>query len=541
MNQTFAYRIAIIGNPSCPDIRYDNSQLSALKAHGFNSVQLNIAWGCRPADEPLNLEDILSLEEPSSPRQQERFAAIAQRAKQAKKMGFRTLFHFGAPRVDSLYRVLGSQQELDRQTNLHSIQREEVVAAYERLLFLLADRIPEVDDILMYTFDQEAWLGNEFGGDPLAAGIPLARRLPPFLERMCSAWKAKRPDGMVWWEPWEISAGQIYDMLDRLPARNFGMMLHNNIAEVQMTNPGDRWFRNMVMLCRERDIPVCGELFLTGANEEVEPLQHMAAPAIIYHQLDAMYRIGVQGIKEYYGTRPDLDDPNLHMAGLLLQEPGLSLEEAMARLCTRYAPVQEAVRQAFELENRGLCLFPWDLSWRLRAICQQHTAWHGDQAFWYPGSVAPSPSWKSTRRAIFMMTEDEPAFHPWLTEDLSLRFCHSAAAMKEAASLLKQAEEESGNTIFGIWAADALRFGAVAQDLGLHAEETLAAGHIRRRAEQGQEIPSFLIERMDRALCLDLENQTLSSAVAPGTESRAAARLKEFREDPAAFSKKYFL
>ena len=113
--------------------------------------------------------------------------------------------------------------------------------------------------------------------------------------------------------------------------------------------------------------------------------------------------------------------------------------------------------------------------------------------------------------------------------------------MKEAASLLKQAEEESGNTIFGIWAADALRFGAVAQDLGLHAEETLAAGHIRRRAEQGQEIPSFLIERMDRALCLDLENQTLSSAVAPGTESRAAARLKEFREDPAAFSKKYFL
>ena len=96
---------------------------------------------------------------------------------------------------------------------------------------------------------------------------------------------------------------------------------------------------------QERDIPVCGELFLTGANEEVEPLQHMAAPAIIYHQLDAMYRIGVQGIKEYYGTRPDLDDPNLHMAGLLLQEPGLSLEEAMARLCTRYAPVQDVYKR----------------------------------------------------------------------------------------------------------------------------------------------------------------------------------------------------
>ena len=55
----YKYKIAIIGNPANADIRYDASQLDALKKLGFNTIQLNIAWGARPADEPLNLEDIL--------------------------------------------------------------------------------------------------------------------------------------------------------------------------------------------------------------------------------------------------------------------------------------------------------------------------------------------------------------------------------------------------------------------------------------------------------------------------------------------------
>lgn len=55
----FRYKVAIIGNPSNPDIRYDESQMQALKDLGYNTLQLNIAWGARPADEPLNLEDIL--------------------------------------------------------------------------------------------------------------------------------------------------------------------------------------------------------------------------------------------------------------------------------------------------------------------------------------------------------------------------------------------------------------------------------------------------------------------------------------------------
>ena len=121
MTQEFQYRIALVGTPDFPDMRYDDSQLSALRDLGFNTIQLNIAWGARPADEPLNLEDILAPtgEEPSK-RVQERFEAIAYRARQAKKYGFRTLFHFGAPRMDILYRTLADPAELDRQTCLYS-------------------------------------------------------------------------------------------------------------------------------------------------------------------------------------------------------------------------------------------------------------------------------------------------------------------------------------------------------------------------------------------------------------------------------------
>ncbi len=86
--------------------------LSNLKKLGFNTLQLNIAWGARPADEPLNLEDILYTgDKGDTLRINRRFAAIKSRAQIAKKWGFRTIFHFGAPSVDSLYKLLESRKD----------------------------------------------------------------------------------------------------------------------------------------------------------------------------------------------------------------------------------------------------------------------------------------------------------------------------------------------------------------------------------------------------------------------------------------------
>ena len=52
-------------------------------------VQLSIAWGGKPANEVLNLEDLDA----------EQRAKFAFRIKQAKKHGLRTIAQFGIPRM----------------------------------------------------------------------------------------------------------------------------------------------------------------------------------------------------------------------------------------------------------------------------------------------------------------------------------------------------------------------------------------------------------------------------------------------------------
>ena len=85
----YKYFIGIVGNPSSPDISWSDDELTKIKALGVNMVQLSIAWGGKPADEVLNLEDLDA----------EQRAKFAFRIKQAKKHGLRTIAHFGVPRM----------------------------------------------------------------------------------------------------------------------------------------------------------------------------------------------------------------------------------------------------------------------------------------------------------------------------------------------------------------------------------------------------------------------------------------------------------
>lgn len=543
MKSEFSMRVALVGNPVRPDIPFDSAALRRLKALGFDTVQLNIAWGCRPGDEPLNLEDILAADDCPDARQRRWFDEIARRAALARAEGLRTLFHFGAPRMTGrLYEIIGSEEETDRETNRNSPQREEIVQKYETLLTMLGRRIPQVDDILMYTFDQEAWLGNEFGADPLAAGRPLHTRIPDFLHRLTACWAALRPQGRLWWEPWEISAGSLYTLFDQLPRDHFGLMLHSNIAEVQKANPADRWLRNMALLAGERGIPVCAEAFLSGASEEVEPLQHTFAPALVWEQLHRLQELGIAGVKEYFGTRPDIpEDLDLLMAGQCFADPSLSLEAALEALAARW-PAAKTLPEAMEAGRQALALFPWDASWRLRTVCRQHTAWHPYTPWLLPGEVAPSPSWRSTRRALFMLTSDEKQHDPWLIEDVGLRCRAAAAAARRASAAFDDAQKAvSGSAAAAFVAAvgDYAVFAAVAEDIGLHAEETLCAAHIRRAAAAGT-VPAFLLERMTAAMVADVENQRTAAAVAPGAKSVAQAALDAFNADPIGWCKDHF-
>ena len=107
------YRVGFLGAPCHPHVEWNDANLERLKALGFNCIQLNIAWGYRPNDEPLNLEDVVALPAGVAPmpgdtdrapiRTAEKIAArsaeLTKRIALCRKHGLRTIFHFGAPNV----------------------------------------------------------------------------------------------------------------------------------------------------------------------------------------------------------------------------------------------------------------------------------------------------------------------------------------------------------------------------------------------------------------------------------------------------------
>ncbi|TSA37413.1 MAG: hypothetical protein D4R65_00855 [Verrucomicrobiaceae bacterium] len=66
--RTLEYKVGFLGIPnshfpfSVPvSVPWTRETVGQLKALGFNTVQLNVAWGARPGDEPLNIEDVVQL------------------------------------------------------------------------------------------------------------------------------------------------------------------------------------------------------------------------------------------------------------------------------------------------------------------------------------------------------------------------------------------------------------------------------------------------------------------------------------------------
>lgn len=539
-NFEFKYKIAIIGNPAIPDIRYDQSQLEALKQLGFNTLQLNIAWGARPADEPLNLEDILYVPGiGEKERVDERLSVIKSRAKAARAYGFRTLFHFGAPRVDSLYKSL-SPELIDAATEKHSISKTEITDKYVLLLKRLKTEIPELNDIQIYTFDQEAWIANEFGDGPTDRGVPLSERIPPFLQALTDAWAEVSPEGMVWWEPWEMSAGQIYASIPDLPKRNFGVFLHSNIAEVQLTMPVDVWFRNMTRLLNEQGIPVVGELFLSSASEELEPLVRIAAPRLVAEELDAMVHLGsLSGVKEYYGILPDRFDPNLRMAALKFANPHRPNHEALHELARPFGTFSRKILDAWESTAMGLSLFPWDATWRFRSLPKNLAyihVYHKWDVAQIMGEVAPSPSWKSTRRSHFMVTENE-TLHPWFFEDIELRCASSSSKLNEAINSFEEIEEamQSNNQFKNYIDETILELRILEQTITAircYCREANLAWLMRKYVHEKSAIPKPLIARFESIMQMDIANQEKGLVVDENKQPTAAEMLYLFRKDP---------
>jgi len=545
------YKVGFLGAPDSSHerqftvpVEWSPQNVDRLKALGFNAVQLNVAWGSRPGDEPLNLEDVVELDparqelwpqpvplrcDPSRERLESRRKALRDRIAWCRQAGLRTIFHFGAP-------YNAHARYGDEPPNCISDPR--VARRHVLLLETFARDFPGVDDILVYTYDQDAWLCSEFGRCPRCLGVPLHERLVPFLDRLKDAWGRLSPAGRLWWEPWELSAGQVLACVERLGPAGLGLALHTNIAEVQATRVADRWLKNTCRLAQQRGIPVIVEHFLGACSEELEPFAHLAHPLVTLRALQAITAIpGVVGFKEYFGLVVNGEDPNLRMTSLFFAEPQVDEEEALAMLARPYGPAAERMIAFWRQTSTGMELFPWDTSWFMREIGRSDPA-HSLSGAMLRGQQAHTPSWESTRRAIFMKTDDA-ACDPWMFEDVQLRCKQAADRWATALEIGRQALPTIPETLRGHFQKTLAELGGLHRRslaYAFHLRETNLAMILRRCQADGQPYPAHIVQELEQVLHEDIEN---CSGEKDWPEAREALRL--LKQDLDTFLRTWLL
>jgi hypothetical protein len=535
-------RVGFLGCPARAGVKWNDRHLSMLKDRGFNALQLNIAWGSRPGKEALNLEDLVELPaelghlagntpmlgDQSPEVRQWRRDETLRRIDLCKRHGFRTIFHFGAPYVGDQF--IGDAPEnclLDGKTQPRCLA----------LLETFAREYPGVDDLLVYTYDQHAWLCSEFGPCPRCTGRPLHERVVPFLDAMGAKWRAcGNPDGRLWWEPWELSAGQVLACVERVDPEGFGLSLHCNIAEVMGTFPADRWLKNTVALAAQRGIPSLAEYWLGGASEEVEPYTRLAYPLTTLRGLRALAAVpDLAGIKEYYGLLPDQEDPCLRMTGLFFNNPDIGEEEALRLLAVPYGKAAGAVQVFWRLVSEAMDLFPWEVSWLIRAVGTSDPA-HSMSAALVRGVPWHTPSWASTRRNTFMVVDTMEHPDPWMLEDIQLR-CGLAADRMARAIGAGEALADDLPQALAVHFAEGLRelreWRRRTLAYTLHTRETNLATVMRETRRQGRDIPDAHWDEMRALLEEDLVNQ--------GQDGPVASALDLLDQDRDRFLATYFL
>jgi len=439
------YRIGILGAPSFPDdpnpileVKWNDENLQKMKDLGFNAMQINMAWAYRPYDEILNLEDVVTVPEQfmlpmdrelaktlrTPEKIAERAAELRRRIALCQKYGFLIIFHYGAPFV-------GFPPQMDEPLPQNTSDQK-TVARYRALIQEFGKEFPGVDDLLMYTYDQDAWLCSEFGPSPDCHGIPVAERASAFVNALAQQWREMRPRGAFWWEPWELSAGEVYRTIQLLDPTAVGLSIHSSVAEVMIANPADRWFRNVLYESAERRLPVIGEVFMGAPTEEMEPYTDVQCPLSTLRELQALYRAGqLTGIKEYFGNVPTKEDPNLRMTGVFFRDPGIGENQALAEVASSYGGAADEVIRYWRLVTAAVDFAPWDVGWRFRRIGYSIPS-HLMTAATLKGASWQTPDWQSSRRSTFMRTDEttEPNF--WEREDIQLRCEQSAIAMQRA-------------------------------------------------------------------------------------------------------------
>jgi hypothetical protein len=534
------FKVGILGAPDETNVEWNDRNMQKMKDLGFNTMQLNIAWGYRPNDEPLNLEDVISIPKQfqlpididsaktlrSSQKIEERGAKIKHRIALCKKYGFRTIFHFGAPFVGYPPVEPLSQCISDPNT----------VKRYVTLIQDFHKKFPGVNDLLCYTYDQNAWLCSEFGPCPRCHGVPLHERVSKFVNILAQTWKRLEPNGIFWWEPWELSAGEVYKTIDLLDSSCVGLSIHSNIAEVQIAFPVDRWFKNVVNKAADKKIPVMGELFMGCPTEEMEPYKHIAAPLATLRALRAINEAGkIKGIKEYYGNVPDQEDPNLKMTAIFFHDPNIGDKEALMKLALPYKGVEEDIQNFWKLSSAAVELYPWDVSWFAREVGKSNPD-HPLTAATLKAPRIETPSWQSSRKSAFMVTDKNQQPNFWMIEDIQLRFEQAELKIQKALEIgaaIKNKIPIEFRSEFNENMAELTGLRKRVLAYVYHLRETNLANLLRSSKENKLPVNQNNVEELKLLLIKDQENQN--------SKEPLAIAIKLLDEDLDKFLNTYFL
>jgi hypothetical protein len=506
----FKYFVGVVGNPSVPDISWSDDELTKIKDLGVNMLQLSIAWGGKPANEVLNLEDMDDAQN----------AKFKFRISQAKKFGFKTMAQFGIPRMLNYSPVRPA-----------CILDPKVREKYAGMLAKFMTTYPDVNDIMVYTFDQQAWLCSEYGPCPRCSGIPLHERLPSFLNNLNAAAQKVNKANTIWWKPWELTKGQTQNVLQKLDPAGFGLVLNPSTSnEVYPFN--DRSFKSdlgvkrLVQLAVDKGMPVIGEFDHTLYKGLYAIADYF--PKLVYEQLQGWKQMdGVTGIKEYYGFAPSEFSVNAAMLKACMRSPGASLDTLLQEIASPYGKDASAhMIQAWEYVARAVEAFPWDTTYLIgpMGLDRNNDGTHGWEPVTIPNGTWDTPIWQANRRANFMLTQEHKA-HPWLFEDAGLRLEDSAALHYKAAEFFDKAIAVGTQTDdirmqrdFVLKTARALR------GTSLHFLETLAAQDARMVMYDDEQF-NKVITRLGSLLAKDAENQ--------GKNALITQKLSEFKSNPA--------
>jgi hypothetical protein len=420
----------MLGNPVYWGGEYQDhtkDQLAKLTSLGVDTLVLNIAWS-RPWLDVVNLEELYVPREFGYLGDPDGAAAkretLRRRMDAALAADLKPFFLFGVPKVldpttiadqpgaDDL--VGSPTSRIDPTKGVACIRSESLRRLYRDLIAQHFDAFPETDGILIYTMDELAEVCDVLDDCPRCHNVPLAHRLPEFLAFLRSCVDQHKPLAELWWEPWEFSATQTYEVVERMPAR-VHLALHRCIHEVYYSGTSDSWFSSLCRLARERDVKVIAELFWSGTGEDLGPLPALPCPRLVLEALaDLAGHPAVVGIKEYFGTVAEHIGPNELATRAWLDDPGRPTQDILLGLSRQYGDPTSTILGAWEHASRAVEAFPWDLSWRMRQYNSIRYDQYAGDAYWNQGfaSTLPTPwttpSWQSSRLGFYVAAQHSP-------------------------------------------------------------------------------------------------------------------------------------